>query len=250
MDQYSHWRLPKYPNFDTVSFVTGARWHSNRRIYGISSRPPSEYDKSSLHRSNRTVLVSKKSSVRQSPPTKNVSRFRSKFRFSARMKLWKTHHPLIYSMFQARDLPIQNLLFCRSGPLLTLLRYMVIDFHLAELVQKIYSTDVSIRKRNLLRARGHYERFLKLLDSYDILDKANAALFESYIEDKDHFSTASTRDSAARRDAKISRFKEEKELKRKLEVQHIILLLVSNNKLTQLSSIFKIIPSLRSRTSK
>ena len=95
---------------------------------------------------------------------------------------------------------------------------MAINLHLAELVQKINTTDISIRKENLLRARGHYERFLKLLDSYDMLDKPNARLFEAYAEDKDHFSIVSSKDAVARRDAKISRFKEEKELKRKLEV--------------------------------
>lgn len=97
------------------------------------------------------------------------------------------------------------------------LQYMTINYHLAELVQKIFSTDIAIRKQNLLRARGHYERFLKLLESYDLLDKANAKLFETYTEDKNSFSTASTRDAAARREAKITRFREEKELKRKLE---------------------------------
>jgi hypothetical protein len=96
---------------------------------------------------------------------------------------------------------------------------MAINYHLAEVVQKIFNTDISLRKENLLRARGHYERFLKLLDSYDILGKADARLFEAYAEDKNNFSTASTRDAAARRDAKINRFKEEKELKRKLEVR-------------------------------
>lgn len=96
---------------------------------------------------------------------------------------------------------------------------MSINYHLAELVQKIANTDPSIRKQYLLRARGHYERFLKLLDTYDMLGKADARLFEAYAEDKDSFSTASTRDAAARRDVKIARFKEEKELKRKLEVR-------------------------------
>jgi hypothetical protein len=96
---------------------------------------------------------------------------------------------------------------------------MAINFHLAELVQKTFTTDVSVRKQNLLRARGYYERFLKLLDSYDLLGKADAKLFEAYSEDKDNFSTASTRDAAARRDAKITRFREEKELKKKLEVR-------------------------------
>jgi hypothetical protein len=96
---------------------------------------------------------------------------------------------------------------------------MAINYQLAELVQKIYNTDISIRKQNLLRARGHYERFLKLLDSYDVLGKTDAKLFEAYAEDKNNFSTANTRDAAAKRDAKISRFREEKELKRKLEVR-------------------------------
>ena len=95
---------------------------------------------------------------------------------------------------------------------------MAINYHLAELVQKIFNTDVALRKENLLRARGHYEQFLKLLDSYDILGRADAKLLEAYTEDKNNFSTASTRDAAARRDAKIARFREEKELKRKLEV--------------------------------
>lgn len=101
------------------------------------------------------------------------------------------------------------------------LQYMAINHHLAELVQKISSTDISIRKQNLLRARTYYEKFLKLLDSYDLLNKADAKLFEAYMEDKDNFSTANTRDPAARREAKISRFREEKELKRKIEyLQH------------------------------
>ncbi|KAF2129259.1 type 2A phosphatase-associated protein 42 [Dothidotthia symphoricarpi CBS 119687] len=97
------------------------------------------------------------------------------------------------------------------------LQYMTINHHLAELGQKISSTDVSVRKKNILQARVYYERFLKLLDSYDALSKSDARLFETYTEDKENFATASTRDAAARRDAKITRFREEKELKRKLE---------------------------------
>ncbi|USP75975.1 uncharacterized protein yc1106_03249 [Curvularia clavata] len=97
------------------------------------------------------------------------------------------------------------------------LQYLAINYHLAELVQKISNTDVSLRKQNLLRARGYYEQFLKLLDSYDMLGKADAKLLEAYNEDKNNFSTANTRDAAARRDAKIARFRQEKELKTKLE---------------------------------
>lgn len=97
-------------------------------------------------------------------------------------------------------------------------RYMAINYHLAELIQKVFTPEVSSRKEHLLQARARYERFLKLLDSYDMLGKGDAKLFESYNEDKQNFSTVSTKDATARRDVKIARFKEEKELKRKLEV--------------------------------
>ncbi|KAF1965213.1 type 2A phosphatase-associated protein 42 [Bimuria novae-zelandiae CBS 107.79] len=96
------------------------------------------------------------------------------------------------------------------------IQYMSISYHLAELTQKLRTTDISSRKANLLRARGFYERFVKLLDSYDVLRTPDAKLWETYLSDKAHFSVASTRDAAARRDAKIARFREEKELKQKL----------------------------------
>ena len=94
---------------------------------------------------------------------------------------------------------------------------MAISYQLAELVQKI-TGDVAARKENLLRARDFYDRFLKLLDSYDVLGKSDSKLYETYLEDRNSFSTASTKDVAARRDAKIARSREEKELKKKLEV--------------------------------
>ncbi|KAF2258511.1 type 2A phosphatase-associated protein 42 [Lojkania enalia] len=96
------------------------------------------------------------------------------------------------------------------------LQYMAISYQLAELVQKL-AGDVDARKANLLRARGYYERFLKLLDSYDVLGKSDAKLWDQYLENRDSFSTAAARDAAGRREAKIARFREEKELKRKLE---------------------------------
>jgi len=112
----------------------------------------------------------------------------------------------------------QENVFTARDPAYVFTRYMAINYHMAELVQKIFNTDISARKQNLIRARGHYEQFLKLLDAYDVLGKADAKLFEVYAEDKDNFSTASTKDAAARRDAKIARFREEKQLKQKLEV--------------------------------
>ncbi|KAF1924297.1 type 2A phosphatase-associated protein 42 [Didymella exigua CBS 183.55] len=97
------------------------------------------------------------------------------------------------------------------------IQYMSINYHLAELIQKVFTPEVSARKEHLLQARARYELFLKLLDSYDVLSKGDAKLFESYNEDKRNFSTVSSVDAAARRDVKIARFREEKELKRKLE---------------------------------
>jgi hypothetical protein len=61
--------------------------------------------------------------------------------------------------------------------------------------------------------------FLKLLDSYDVLSKADAKLYERFRDNPQSFSTASTSDAAARRQTKIARFREEKELRRKLEVR-------------------------------
>lgn len=98
-------------------------------------------------------------------------------------------------------------------------RYMSINYHLADLIQRVFTPEVSARKEHLMQARARYELFLKMLDSYDMLSKGNEKLFESYNEDKQNFSTVSTKDAAARRDVKIARFREEKELKRKLEVR-------------------------------
>lgn len=98
---------------------------------------------------------------------------------------------------------------------------MSINYHLAELVQKVFTPEISGRKDHIVQARARYELFLKLLDSYDMLSKSDAKLFESYNEDKQNFSTVSTKDAAARRDVKIANFRKEKELKQKLEVSHI-----------------------------
>ena len=68
-----------------------------------------------------------------------------------------------------------------------------------------------------MSAQASYKQYLKLLDSYDILSAGDARLFEQYQESPNTFSTASTTDPAARRETKIRRFREEKELKQNLE---------------------------------
>jgi hypothetical protein len=137
------------------------------------------------------------------------------------MNLSKTYHPVICSTFIPLESAFHTLaiLFRSLGMAHTINRYLALHYHLAELIQRISVLDVSLRKGNILLAREHYESFLKLLDSYDILGASDSKLLEAYTEDKANFSTASTRDAAARRDAKIARFREEKELKRKLEVR-------------------------------
>ena len=95
-------------------------------------------------------------------------------------------------------------------------RYLVIDYRLADLILRISSND---RKSVLQRAREFYDRYLSLLDHYEILSVADKKLYHTYTESPTAFSTFSTTDPNARRGAKIANFKLEKDLKKKLEVR-------------------------------
>jgi immunoglobulin-binding protein 1 len=97
------------------------------------------------------------------------------------------------------------------------IQYLTAAYYLAELTTRL-AGDQSARKQNLEKARWWYRSFLSRLDSYDILSKSDEKLFEQFKDNPDTFSTASTTDAAARRAAKIARFREEKALKQKLEV--------------------------------
>lgn len=77
---------------------------------------------------------------------------------------------------------------------------------------------ISSRKGVLERAREAYEKYLGLLDNYGMLSKADKRLHERFMENKNEFALLSISDITARRDTKISRFKQEQELKLKLEV--------------------------------
>ncbi|KAH8651517.1 TAP42-like protein [Tricladium varicosporioides] len=94
------------------------------------------------------------------------------------------------------------------------LQYLLINYRLAELVLRISSSD---RKGVIQRARDAYERYLTLLDHYEILSGPDKKLYHTYTESPTSFSTISTKDPNARRNAKIANFKQEKELKKKLE---------------------------------
>ena len=67
-------------------------------------------------------------------------------------------------------------------------------------------------------ARKAYERYLELLENYGMLSKADKALHERFLDSRSEFALLSSSDPSARRDTKISRFKQEQELKLKLEV--------------------------------
>ncbi len=79
--------------------------------------------------------------------------------------------------------------------------------------------NLSDRKGVLRRAQIAYERSLHLLDQYGMLEAADQKLYERFVEARDEFSLMAGTDAATRRDIKIKRYKQENELKLKLEVR-------------------------------
>jgi len=69
----------------------------------------------------------------------------------------------------------------------------------------------------LRRAREAYERYLALVDSYGMLSKGDRKLQERYLDNRDDFSLMPLSNPTARRDVKIARLKQERELELKLE---------------------------------
>lgn len=96
-------------------------------------------------------------------------------------------------------------------------RYLLIDYHLGDLYTRSFSAD---RRTALQKARAAYERFLNLLGNYEILSDSFKKLHETYSENPTTFSTISTTDFTARRAAKIANFKQEKDLKQKIDVRN------------------------------
>lgn len=97
------------------------------------------------------------------------------------------------------------------------LPFLLINFHLAELTQRLPSSSTQQRKRVLSTARDTYERYLHQLDSYGLLSTRYKKLLEQYTDSPTTFSVISTTDPAARRNTKIAIFKAEKELRAKLD---------------------------------
>jgi immunoglobulin-binding protein 1 len=96
------------------------------------------------------------------------------------------------------------------------LQYLPINYRLGELILRVSNSD---RKNSLAEARDAFERYLTLLDHYEILSAADKKLYKTYVNAPTKFSTISTTDPNARRGAKIANFQQEKELKKKLEVR-------------------------------
>ena len=95
------------------------------------------------------------------------------------------------------------------------LQYLSIDYFLGDLIVKKIAED---RTRLLQNSREAYERYLGLLDTYCILSPADKKLYERYLENRNAFTLLASSDVSTRREIKIARFKQETDLKRKLEV--------------------------------
>lgn len=160
------------------------------------------------------VLFSDAEGLRQGAESSSLSPMSSEFQENLTSAIATYEECLKVARQVSLFSPNESLEDINSGDL----QYLLINYHLAELIQRITSGN---RKANVLKARQCYESFLKLLDQYDMFSKADSSMYEQYMDSPDTFATASTTNAQARRDTKIARFKEEKELKRKLEVSAV-----------------------------
>ncbi|OJD20680.1 hypothetical protein ACJ73_07985 [Blastomyces percursus] len=94
------------------------------------------------------------------------------------------------------------------------LQYLTVHYILADLLQKSYDAD---RLKSLQRSQDEYEKYLESLDQYGLLSPEDKKLYERYTENPRFFSLAPSNDAAARRNIKVSRFRDEKELRQRLE---------------------------------
>jgi hypothetical protein len=92
---------------------------------------------------------------------------------------------------------------------------LTVDYFLAEVLQRSSSFD---REGLLRRATAEYEKYLTRIDEYELLSSSDKKTFEQFLENPSAFSLASKNDAANRREVKVARFRQEKELKQKLEV--------------------------------
>jgi immunoglobulin-binding protein 1 len=96
------------------------------------------------------------------------------------------------------------------------LPYLLTNYHLAELLSKSPTASPHDRLEVIKSTRAAYESFLTLLDNYGLLKGPYRTLYARYTEDPLTFSVIATKDAAARREAKITNFREEKRLRERL----------------------------------
>ncbi|KAH6607635.1 tap42 [Trichoderma cornu-damae] len=97
------------------------------------------------------------------------------------------------------------------------LPYLLVDFHVAELVQRTPHLAPKERLQVLGRSRSAYERFLSLADGYGLVKAPYDGLLERYRDDEEAFAVVAGSDMAAKREGKIANFKAEKALREKLQ---------------------------------
>ncbi|UKZ85216.1 uncharacterized protein TrAFT101_001085 [Trichoderma asperellum] len=100
----------------------------------------------------------------------------------------------------------------------TSLPYLLVDFYIAELVQRTPHLAPKERLQVLGQSRSAYERFLSLVDGYGLVRGSYSKLLERYRDDEDAFAVVAGTDMAAKREGKIANFKAEKALKDKLQI--------------------------------
>ncbi|KAH8425373.1 IGBP1/TAP42 family protein [Aspergillus melleus] len=139
-------------------------------------------------------------------PDTNTDQYRNDV--SATIAKFEECHRLVslLSLFSSNE-PLEDI---TTGDL----QYLTVDYHLADLLQRSYSSD---REASLRRALHQYEQYLARLDNYELLNDNNKKLYERYAENPSSFSLTPVNDAATRREVKITRFREEKELKQRLE---------------------------------
>jgi immunoglobulin-binding protein 1 len=97
------------------------------------------------------------------------------------------------------------------------MQYLTVEYLLAELLLKSYDHN---RLASLRRSSRLLESFLERLYQYSMISTSDRKLFERFQENRSNFSLLSTSNAEERRKVKISRFQEEKQLKKKLEVSY------------------------------
>ncbi|KAL4802296.1 TAP42-like protein [Aspergillus unguis] len=94
------------------------------------------------------------------------------------------------------------------------LQYLTVEYHIAELLQRSYSSD---RASTLQRVFAQYEKYIARLEDYELLSSKDKKLHERLVANPSTFSLSQTKDPTTQRETKIARFKEEKELKQRLD---------------------------------